>query len=179
MVSFHNFIHNSHLNSCCAHLKECRAYVSKCYTQMNGHIPSAIDSYSIEPLSVLHSKLEFLCNFSMRLLKCFWNFFKIFFCPQKVEKTTLKSCSEFLKSTFFPLLPAQPKWPKQKKSCSKMWPIDQLYIELYIELKSSFLWHQDVLISPVLCSRDSLAHTVLKSGLGLDLRCIYNWNSLF
>ena len=25
------------------------------------------------------------------------------FCPQKVEKTTLKSCSEKLKSTFFPL----------------------------------------------------------------------------
>ena len=24
-----------------------------------------------------------------------------FFCPQKVEKTTLKSCSEKLKSTFF------------------------------------------------------------------------------
>ena len=30
---------------------------------------------------------------------------KSFFCPQKVEKTTLKSCSEKLKSTFFPLLP--------------------------------------------------------------------------
>ena len=30
---------------------------------------------------------------------------KIFFCPQKVEKTTLKSCSEKLKSTFFFLLP--------------------------------------------------------------------------
>ena len=58
----------------------------------------------------------------------FSNFF--FFCHQKVEKTTLKSCSEKLKSTFFPLLPAQPKWPKQKNSCSKMWPIDQLYIEL-------------------------------------------------
>ena len=56
--------------------------------------------------------------------------FKKKICPQKVEKTTLKSCSEFLKSTFFPLLPAQPKWPKQKKSYSKMWPIDQLYIEL-------------------------------------------------
>ena len=27
--------------------------------------------------------------------------FKKFFCPQKVEKTTLKICSEFLKSTFF------------------------------------------------------------------------------
>ena len=56
--------------------------------------------------------------------------FKFFFCPQKVEKTTLKSFSEKLKSTFFSLLPAQPKWPKQKNSCSKTWPIDQLYIEL-------------------------------------------------
>ena len=35
-----------------------------------------------------------------------------------------------LKSTFFSLLPAQPKRPKQKNSCSKMWPIDQMYIEL-------------------------------------------------
>ena len=35
-------------------------------------------------------------------------FFKLsfFFCPQKVEKTTLKSCSEKLKSTFFSLMPA-------------------------------------------------------------------------
>ena len=40
------------------------------------------------------------------------------FWPPKVEKTTLKSCSEFLKR------------PKQKNSCSKIWPIDQLYIEL-------------------------------------------------
>ena len=53
-------------------------------------------------------------------------------CPQKVEKTTLKSCSEFLKSTFF--LTALPKRPKQKNSCSKMkgkfdvyslWPMRQ------------------------------------------------------
>ena len=32
--------------------------------------------------------------------------------------------------TFFPLLPAQTKWPKQKNSCFKMRPIDQLYIKL-------------------------------------------------
>jgi hypothetical protein len=32
-----------------------------------------------------------------------------FFCPQKVETNTLKSCPEKLKSTFFSLLPAQPK----------------------------------------------------------------------
>ena len=63
----------------------------------------------------------------------FLNVFKILFCPQKAEKTTLKSCSEKLKFTFFPLLPAQPKWPKQKNSCSKMWPKDQLYIELGID----------------------------------------------
>jgi hypothetical protein len=50
-----------------------------------------------------------LCNFSMGMLKYIFQI-----CPQKVEKTTLKSCSEKLKSTFFPLLPAQPKWPKQK-----------------------------------------------------------------
>ena len=30
----------------------------------------------------------FLCNFSVRSLQCFH-----FFCPQKVEKTALKSCS--------------------------------------------------------------------------------------
>ena len=31
---------------------------------------------------------------------------QVFFCPQKVEKNTLKSCSEKLKSTFFSLLPS-------------------------------------------------------------------------
>ena len=61
---------------------------------------------------------------------------KYFFCPQKVEKPTLKSCSEKLKSTFFPYCPELPKRPKQKNSCSKMWLIDQLYIELgYCEIK--------------------------------------------
>ena len=63
----------------------------------------------------------------MQALQSFQNLF-ISFCPQKVEKPTLKSCSEKLKSTFFPLLPAQPKWPK---------PIDQLYIELGCALTSA------------------------------------------
>ena len=70
-----------------------------------------------------------------------------FFCPQKVEKITLKSCSEFLKSTFFSLLPWLPKWPKQKNSCSKMWPIDQLYIELGmvdIACKKWFLFQVEI-----------------------------------
>ena len=48
-------------------------------------------------------------------------------CQQKVEKNTLKSCSENLKSTFFPYCP---ELPKQKNSCSKLWLIDRLYIEL-------------------------------------------------
>ena len=63
--------------------------------------------------------------------------FQIYFCPQKVEKTILKSCSEKVKSTFLHLLQAQLKWPKQKNSCSKMWPIDQLYIELGFYLFAS------------------------------------------
>ena len=41
-----------------------------------------------------------LCNFLVGTLQCFRKKFN-FFCPQKVEKTTLKSCSEKLKSTFF------------------------------------------------------------------------------
>ena len=57
--------------------------------------------------------------------------------------TTIKSCSEFLKSTFFSLLPWLPKRPKQKNSCSKMWPIDTLNIELGFFpflLSSSVFW---------------------------------------
>ena len=37
----------------------------------------------------------------MRMLKYFLKSFKNIFSPQKVEKTNLKSCSEFLKSTYF------------------------------------------------------------------------------
>ena len=53
-----------------------------------------------------------------------------FFALKKLKKAPLKVAQNFLNPLSFPLLPAQPKWPKQKKSCSKMWPIDQLYIEL-------------------------------------------------
>ena len=56
-----------------------------------------------------------------------------FFCPQKVEKTTLKSCSEFLKSTFFPYCPDCPNGSNRRipvPKLSKMWSIDYLYIEL-------------------------------------------------
>jgi hypothetical protein len=54
----------------------------------------------------------------------------------KVKKIILKSCSEFIPQVHFfsllPWLPKRPKRPKQKNSCSKMWSIDQLYIELGI-----------------------------------------------
>ena len=56
---------------------------------------------------------------------------KSFFLPSKSwKKNTLKSCSEKFKSTFLSLLAELPKQPKQKNSCSKLWLIDQLYIEL-------------------------------------------------
>ena len=64
------------------------------------------------------------------------------FWAQKVEKNTLKSCSEKLKSTFFPSCPELPKWPKQKNSSSKMWLIDQLYIELGIKMLYSVSYLQ-------------------------------------
>ena len=69
----------------------------------------------------------------MRLPKCFKKKFLIIFALKKLKKNTLKSCSEKLKSTFVPHYPElfkRPKWPKQKNSCSKMWLLDQLHIEL-------------------------------------------------
>ena len=53
-----------------------------------------------------------------------------FFCPQKVEKTTLKSCSEFLESTFFSYCPDYPNGPNRRIDVPKFCPIDQLCIEL-------------------------------------------------
>ena len=61
-----------------------------------------------------------LCNFSMRMLKCFF-FFN--FAHKKLKKTTLKSCSDILKNNS-----ELPKRPKYKNSCFKMWFTDQLYI---------------------------------------------------
>ena len=40
-----------------------------------------------------------------------WIRIKLFFCPQKVEKTTLKSCSEFSNPLFFPYCPDCPNGP--------------------------------------------------------------------
>ena len=113
--------------------------------------PTAIDSDSIEPLSVLNSKLKFELNVAYLKIIIFFPSIKIFLllfylmqlfsADATIKKEiyiyiyiyinfALKSCSVKLKSTFFSLLLAQPKWPKQRNSCSKMWPTDQLHIEL-------------------------------------------------
>ena len=49
----------------------------------------------------------------------------IFFAFKKLKKTPSKVAQKN-SNPLFSLLPAQ---PKQKNSCSKMWPIDQLYID--------------------------------------------------
>ena len=108
--------------------------------------PSALYSDSLKPLSVLRTGLKlgwqpifskkvyksFLMQLFSAVAKIFLLIF-LFFSPQKVKKNTLRSCTETLKSTFFPLLPELLKRPKQKDLCSKMWPINQLYIELELE----------------------------------------------
>ena len=68
----------------------------------------------------------------------FFKKFKKKFWPPKVEKTTLKSCSGFLKSTFFSLLSWLPKRPKQKNSCSKFrW--NWIVFDFIIRTKSKLL----------------------------------------
>ena len=52
---------------------------------------------------------------------------------EKLKKPPSKNAQKNLNPLFFRYyseLPKQPKQPKQKNSCSKMWLIDQLYIEL-------------------------------------------------
>ena len=112
--------------------------------------PSAIYSDSIQPLSVLHwRKKTWVVAYFFNFLwtKIFLNFFykclnmqlssgeaitfqKKYFCWKNHPKKLLR----IPQIHFFPLLPWLPKRPKQKNSCSKMWPIDQLYIELGLGL---------------------------------------------
>ena len=65
------------------------------------------------------------------------------FRPKKVEKTTPKSSilkQKFRRFRNFSLTAQQPKW---QNSCSKMWSIEQLYIELgvfyLVKVELSFL----------------------------------------
>ena len=53
-----------------------------------------------------------------------------FFLPTKSWKNHPQKLLRKTQIHIFSLLPAQPKRPKQKNSCSRMWLIDQLYIEL-------------------------------------------------
>ena len=70
-------------------------------------------------------------------------FFKKDFTHKKLKKTTLKSCLEKLKSTFFLIA-----WAAQTaQTFSKMRLIDQLYIEVgLLELDSIYiyLWAQKI-----------------------------------
>ena len=56
--------------------------------------------------------------------------FQIFSLPIKSWIKPPSKVAQKNSNLLFSLLPAEPKWPKQKNSCSKMWLIHQLYIEL-------------------------------------------------
>ena len=53
-----------------------------------------------------------------------------FFALKKLKKPPSKVAQKNSNPHFFPYCPELPKQPKQKNLCSKMWLIDQLYIEL-------------------------------------------------
>ena len=70
---------------------------------------------------------------------------QFFFVHKKLKK---KHPQKLLRKTqihFFSLLPELPKRPKQKDLCSKMWLIDQLFIELGQKItksnKNNLLFH--------------------------------------
>ena len=70
----------------------------------------------------------------MWTLQCKKKIENLFFCPRKYETTTPKSSilkQKFRRFRNFSLTAQQPKW---QNSCSKMWSIEQLYIELGCEL---------------------------------------------
>ena len=56
---------------------------------------------------------SFICNFLVRMLRYIEKKFKnVFFCPQKVEKTTSKSCILMVVGTFLICSPDNPKQPR-------------------------------------------------------------------
>ena len=80
---------------------------------------------------------------------------QIFF-PAKSWKKHPQKLLRIPQIHFFPLLPWLPKRPKQKNSCSKMWPIDQLYIELGLNQKNLLL------IYTILSLWYSISHNVVE-----------------
>ena len=55
---------------------------------------------------------------------------EVFFAHKKLKQPPSKAAQKNSSPLFFPYCPELPKWPKLKNLCSKMLPIDQLYIEL-------------------------------------------------
>ena len=97
-ISFHNYTHTHKREEPSLNTQSCIRR-SLCST-------SRFENLSISPKKPVFSTFSnffnikrkkiikaILCNFSMRLLKYFQNFFKNFFCPPKHRKTPLKSCS--------------------------------------------------------------------------------------
>ena len=72
----------------------------------------------------------------MRMLQYFQ---KLFLPTKSWKKSPSKVAQKNSNLLFFPYCTELPKLPKQKNSCSKMWLIDQLYIELGTESFSG-LW---------------------------------------
>ena len=74
-------------------------------------------------------------------METFYNVFKkktqFCFALKKLIKTPSKVAQKN-SNPLFSLLPAQPKQPKQKNSCFKMWSIVRLYIKLGPNFKSFF-----------------------------------------
>ena len=62
----------------------------------------------------------------------FLRIFLIFFDRKKLKKKNPQKLLRIPKIHFFSLLPELSKQPKQKNSCSKMWLVEQLYVELGI-----------------------------------------------
>ena len=62
-------------------------------------------------------------------LSNFWGWFFQLFGVKKKLKLKAILCNFWMRTLKY-VFPCWPKWPEQKNSCSKMWPINQLYIEL-------------------------------------------------
>ena len=80
-----------------------------------------------------------LCNFSMRLLKCFLKNARIFFALNKLKKPPSKVAQNSSNPLFFPYCPDCPNSPKRRNSvpkcglltnCIKNWGKKQKYLVL-------------------------------------------------
>jgi hypothetical protein len=65
----------------------------------------------------------------VRTLQCFWKKFRFIFAPKKLKKPPSKVAQKYSNPLFF-LTASTAQMAQTEELCSKMWPIDQLYIEL-------------------------------------------------